>query len=279
MRADAAGGVTGQPDNMLLGERNRALDDGRMLQADKKGSQRSPSGLWAQCPEGLWSSDFPDNIQRFQDSVKRFRPKEKQIRKANHATQNKSDAQSKQKHQINRGERMAKLLDNGGVERNEYEVIGALWDAMDHGDSGWDNLIRAGQIPKYVTNLLGVTGDFYIYRDHAYENMVSEKDAVAAGRPITRGRNKIHFHNLGIDVMTETNHTWHLLRRKSLMTRSKTENLPYRWQLYMRLRDLGMSPSEKLRIVSPLNGKTYPEKERLAKEILERLEKERDSTK
>ena len=262
-----------------MGERNRALDDGRMLQADKKGSQKSPSGLWSQCPEGLWSSDFRDNIQRFQDSVKRFRPKEKQIRKANHATQNQPDAQSGQQHQINSGERMAKLLDNGGVERNEYEVIGALWVAMDHGDSGWDNRIRAGKIPKYVTNLLGVTGDFYIYRNHAYENMGSEKDAVAAGRPITRGRNKIHFHNLGIDVMTETNHTWQKQRRQFMRKRDELGDCTNRNRLLTTLMDMGFSPSEKSQITLPMKGKPWQERERIAKEILERLEKERDSTK
>lgn len=170
----------------------------------KKRSQHSPSGVWSQCPESLWSADFKDNVQHFQDSVKIFRPKEKQIRKARNAVKDQAETGTRKvQHQANRGERMAKLLDNGGVELNEYEVMGALWDAMDHGDSGNENLIRIGQIPKYVTNLLGVTGDFYIYRNHAYENMVSEKDAVAAGRPITRGRNKIHFHNLGIDVMTD----------------------------------------------------------------------------
>lgn len=106
-------------------------------------------------------------------------------------------------YQINRGERMAKLFDNGGVELNEYEVAGALWDAMDHGDAGDDNLIRIGQMPKYVTNLLGITGDFYIYRNHSYENMVSKEDAIAAGRPIVRNNKNIHFHELGVDGLTD----------------------------------------------------------------------------
>lgn len=75
----------GKKESSILNEIVSALDDGRILQADKERSQRSPSDLWAQCPEGLWSSDFNDNIQRFKDSVKRFRPKEKQIRNANQA--------------------------------------------------------------------------------------------------------------------------------------------------------------------------------------------------
>lgn len=77
----------GQRENKVLREIESALEDGRILQADKKRSQSSPSGLWSQCPERLWSSDFTDNIQRFKDSVKRFRPKEKQIRKASNAVQ------------------------------------------------------------------------------------------------------------------------------------------------------------------------------------------------
>ena len=58
-----------------------------------------------------------------------------------------------------------------------------------------------------------------------------------------------------------------------------TGPLTMRWQLYNRLREMGMSSKEKLEIGSPLNGKTIEEKEKIAKEILERLEKEKTSTK
>lgn len=61
----------------------------------RKRSQNTPSGLWSQCPESLWRSDFADNIQRFRDFVKRFRPKEKQVRKANNAVQGNERAREK----------------------------------------------------------------------------------------------------------------------------------------------------------------------------------------
>ena len=72
----------GKKSNSLLAYIEDALEDGRVLQANKKRSQEAPSGLWAQCPEGLWSSDFTTNIERFKKNVKRFFPKEKQIRRA-----------------------------------------------------------------------------------------------------------------------------------------------------------------------------------------------------
>lgn len=79
----------------------------------------------------------------------------------------------------------------------------ALWDAFDHKDSGDDNLIRVSKMPRYVTEKFGIEGDFYIYRDHAYENMVSKEDAHSAGRPVKRKGRDIHFHNLGIEKMTD----------------------------------------------------------------------------
>ena len=72
----------GKKENWFLTQITEAINDGRLLQADKKRSQESPSGLWSQCPEGLWSSDFTASIDRFKRDVKRFLPKDKQIRKS-----------------------------------------------------------------------------------------------------------------------------------------------------------------------------------------------------
>lgn len=72
----------GKKDSWFATQIGEAIRDGRMLQADKKRSQESPSGLWSQCPKSLWSSDFTTNIEQFKQNVKRFLPKEKQIRKA-----------------------------------------------------------------------------------------------------------------------------------------------------------------------------------------------------
>ena len=85
----------------------------------------------------------------------------------------------------------------------EYEVQTALWDAMDHADRGDENVIKLGRMPRYVRTLTGIDGDFYIYRNHAYENMATREQAERAGRPTRRGRQDIHFHGLGIDTMTE----------------------------------------------------------------------------
>lgn len=85
----------------------------------------------------------------------------------------------------------------------EYEVQTALWDAMDHADRGDDNVIKLGRMPRYVRTLTGIDGDFYIYRNHAYENMATREQAEREGRPTRRGRQDIHFHGLGIYTMTE----------------------------------------------------------------------------
>ena len=86
---------------------------------------------------------------------------------------------------------------------DEWDVSDALDDALDHADLGEDNLIKIGNMPNFITDLIGIEGEFYIYRNHAYENMVSKKDAEKAHRPTVRGGNEIHFHNLGKDRMTE----------------------------------------------------------------------------
>ncbi len=85
---------------------------------------------------------------------------------------------------------------------NEYTIQTALWDALDHKDNGDDNLIRVSNMPSYVVEKFGIDGDFYIYRDHAYENMVSRERAVQDGRPVTRHGENVHFHELDVEKMT-----------------------------------------------------------------------------
>ncbi len=85
----------------------------------------------------------------------------------------------------------------------EWEVQAALYDAMNHADRGDDNLIKVGSMPHLITELLGIYGDFYIYRNHAYENMVSKEQAIKDGRPITRNGKEIHFHGLGIEKVND----------------------------------------------------------------------------
>ena len=86
---------------------------------------------------------------------------------------------------------------------NEWDVRAALDDAMDHADHGDDNLIRIGSMPHFITDLIGIEGDFYIYRNHVYENMVSMEKAIEDHRPTKRKKKDIHFHNLGKDKVQE----------------------------------------------------------------------------
>ena len=81
----------------------------------------------------------------------------------------------------------------------EWAVEAALYDALEHRDMGDDNLIRVGDMPRLVVDKIGIEGDFYIYRNHAYENMVSAEQA----KKDTRFSAKAHYHDLGIEKMTD----------------------------------------------------------------------------
>lgn len=81
----------------------------------------------------------------------------------------------------------------------EWDVQTALYDALDHADKGHDNLIRVGNMPGFIEDMLGITGDFYLYRNHAYENMATADQAKADGRFSA----KAHYHGLGIEKMTD----------------------------------------------------------------------------
>ena len=81
----------------------------------------------------------------------------------------------------------------------EWAVEAALYDALEHRDMGDDNLILVGDMPRFVVDKIGIEGDFYIYRNHAYENMVSAEQA----KKDTRFSAKAHYHNLGIEKMTD----------------------------------------------------------------------------
>ncbi len=86
---------------------------------------------------------------------------------------------------------------------NEYSIQEALWESFDHADKGHDNLILVSKMPNYIVDKFGIERDFYIYRNHAYENMVSKEQAIAEGRPTRRSGEEIHFHDLGVEKMTK----------------------------------------------------------------------------
>ncbi|MDD6094951.1 MAG: hypothetical protein PUC29_04325, partial [Clostridia bacterium] len=91
---------------------------------------------------------------------------------------------------------------NGGLKSNKFSKLSvdtALYESLDHRDSGDDNLILVSQMPRYITNLLGISGDFYIYRNHAYENMKTKEEAINDGRY----NENAHYHGLGVEKMSE----------------------------------------------------------------------------
>lgn len=74
-----------------------------------------------------------------------------------------------------------------------YEVEAAIADALDHGDAHHDNVIKVGRMPKFLRELSGVDGDLYVFRNHLYENIKSEKEAKAENR-FSEGA---HYHSIG----------------------------------------------------------------------------------
>ena len=81
----------------------------------------------------------------------------------------------------------------------EWDVQSALYDALDYADRRRENLIKVGEMPRFVTKLTEIEGDFYLYRNHAYENMSTAEDAKQAGR----FDKNAHYHGLGVDRMTD----------------------------------------------------------------------------
>jgi len=84
----------------------------------------------------------------------------------------------------------------GKSSYDEWDVQTALYDALDHEDRRNEHLIRVGTMPKYIVDKLGIDGDFYIYRNHIYENMVSKEQAIEGDRYV-EGR---HYHDLGFEI-------------------------------------------------------------------------------
>lgn len=52
-------------------------------------------------------------------------------------------------------------------------------------------------MPNYIESLLGISGDFYVQRNHTYENTVDEEQAKAEGRY----NSKAHYHAYGVEKM------------------------------------------------------------------------------
>ena len=76
---------------------------------------------------------------------------------------------------------------------NEKQVRKAMYDALDHEDVRYEGLIRIGNIPSSISSVTGISGDLYIFRNHAYENIVSKERARAEGR----FKEGAHYHDIG----------------------------------------------------------------------------------
>lgn len=63
-----------------------------------------------------------------------------------------------------------------------WEVEAALDDVWREKGTRNNNIVKIAALPSYVTNLIGIKGDMYIHRDHAYENMATEEEAQQQGR-------------------------------------------------------------------------------------------------
>ena len=87
---------------------------------------------------------------------------------------------------------------NSSSSFNEYSVSSAIWEALDHADKHHDNLIKVGQMPRYIQSLLGISGEFYVQRNHTYENTVKKEQAISEGRYDEHA----HYHGFGVDKMT-----------------------------------------------------------------------------
>lgn len=118
------------------------------------------------------------------------------VRNAEAATENGTAAPNNGTAAPNNGTKNARR-ENQQLE--EHEVVTALYDALDHADTGDDNVIKVGRMPQFVRELTGIDGDFYIYRNHMYSNIKTEKEAKAEGR-YKKGE---HYHGVGMERMTD----------------------------------------------------------------------------
>jgi hypothetical protein len=85
---------------------------------------------------------------------------------------------------------------------SEQSVSTALYDALNEKATRQNQLIPVSIMPRYISEKLGINGDIYIQRDHAYENMVSKAQAIQDGRPTQHKGAEVHFHDLGVEKMT-----------------------------------------------------------------------------
>lgn len=157
--------------------------------------------------EADWGESIIQEYNRLMEEAgkrERGRTERKETGETWHSKKNNKNSNKKTEQQNESGKDTGK--ENKKQPQNEYQqpayteedVYAALYDILSHKDEGDDNLVRMGEIPRYFTRLLGMQGEFYLYRNHAYENMVSEEQAKEEGRYTGKGQ---HFHQIGLEKM------------------------------------------------------------------------------
>ena len=157
--------------------------------------------------EADWGETIIQEYNRLMEEAgkrERGRTERKETGETWYSKKNNKNSNKKTEQQNESGKDTGK--ENKKQPQNEYQqpayteedVYAALYDILSHKDEGDDNLVRMGEIPRYFTRLLGMQGEFYLYRNHAYENMVSEEQAKEEGRYTGKGQ---HFHQIGLEKM------------------------------------------------------------------------------
>lgn len=157
--------------------------------------------------EADWGESIIQEYNRLMEEAgkrERGRTERKETGETWYSKKNNKNSNKKTEQQNESGKDTGK--ENKKQPQNEYQqpayteedVYAALYDILSHKDEGDDNLVRMGEIPRYFTRLLGMQGEFYLYRNHAYENMVSEEQAKEEGRYTGKGQ---HFHQIGLEKM------------------------------------------------------------------------------
>ena len=157
--------------------------------------------------EADWGESIIQEYNRLMEEAgkrERGRTERKETGETWYSKKNNKNSNKKTEQQNESGKDTGK--ENKKRPQNEYQqpayteedVYAALYDILSHKDEGYDNLVRMGEMPRYFTRLLGMQGEFYLYRNHAYENMVSEEQAKEEGRYTGKGQ---HFHQIGLEKM------------------------------------------------------------------------------
>lgn len=157
--------------------------------------------------EADWGESIIQEYNRLMEEAgkrERGRTERKETGETWYSKKNNKNSNKKTEQQNESGKDTGK--ENKKQPQNEYQqpayteedVYAALYDILSHKDEGDDNLVRMGEMPRYFTRLLGMQGEFYLYRNHAYENMVSEEQAKEEGRYTGKGQ---HFHQIGLEKM------------------------------------------------------------------------------